>query len=115
MKRKNIEDVPEEEVTIEGVKKTRIQWIWTKADGAPNFAMRRFIMEPGGEIPLHNHPWEHEIYVLSGEGEVYTDKERIIAQPGDALFVPPDEPHGYVNTGDEPFIFLCMIPKPEKG
>ena len=32
----------------------------------PNFALRRFIMEPGGGMPLHTNEVEHEQYVLAG-------------------------------------------------
>ncbi|HDM45222.1 MAG TPA: cupin domain-containing protein, partial [Candidatus Bathyarchaeota archaeon] len=29
---------------------------------------------------------------------------------GDVLFIPPNEPHEFVNIGDEKLVFLCMIP-----
>jgi oxalate decarboxylase/phosphoglucose isomerase-like protein (cupin superfamily) len=29
------------------------------------------------------------------------------------LYVPPDQPHGYRNTGDGPLRFVCVIPHPE--
>ena len=34
---------------------------------APNFAMRRFIMEPGGGMPNHTNQVEHEQLVLRGQ------------------------------------------------
>ena len=107
---KNIEDVPYEEVTMEGVEKTQIQWIYSEKDGAPNFAMRRFTLAPGGKIPLHGHPWEHEIYFLKGKAEVFTDKERVTVSGGDTIYVPGDELHGYDNTGEEDLQFICMVP-----
>ncbi|HEY5765719.1 MAG TPA: cupin domain-containing protein, partial [Candidatus Deferrimicrobiaceae bacterium] len=36
--------------------------------GAPTFTMRHFEVAPGGSTPYHSHPWEHEVYVLSGKG-----------------------------------------------
>ena len=48
--------------------KLRVRWLITEDIGAINFAMRLFEMEPGGYSPLHSHPWEHEVYVLSGSG-----------------------------------------------
>lgn len=107
---KNIAEVPLDKVTMEGVEETSIQWLIKSADGAPNFAMRRFVMKPGGRIPLHDHSWEHEIYILSGRAVAFTPSERREIGPGDALLLPPDEPHGYENTGDEDLIFLCMVP-----
>ncbi len=35
--------------------------------GAPTFAMRRFTLEAGAEVPKHTNEVEHEQYVLSGE------------------------------------------------
>ncbi|PGF18253.1 cupin [Natrinema sp. CBA1119] len=35
--------------------------------GAPNFAIRRFVLEPGAEVPKHTNDVEHEQYVLEGE------------------------------------------------
>ncbi|WP_049902490.1 cupin domain-containing protein [Halococcus agarilyticus] len=35
--------------------------------GAPNFAIRRFTLEPGGRVPKHTNEVEHEQYVLKGE------------------------------------------------
>ena len=39
-------------------------------DEAPNFALRRFIMEPGGGIPAHTNAVEHEQYVLAGRAKI---------------------------------------------
>ena len=44
--------VPAEDVTMEGAEKVTIRWLISKDDGAPNFAMRLFDMEPGGHSPL---------------------------------------------------------------
>ncbi|MFC6990180.1 hypothetical protein ACFQJD_18445 [Haloplanus sp. GCM10025708] len=35
-------------------------------DGAPHFAIRRFVLEPGAEVPSHTNEVEHEQYVLEG-------------------------------------------------
>lgn len=103
------ESVPAETVTMEGVKGTKIQWLIDNTI-APNFAMRRFIIEPDGIIPLHNHPYEHEVYILLGKGVgVASDGERELKQ-GDVIFVPPDEQHGWKNTGNGPLVLLCFIP-----
>ncbi len=107
---KNADQIDTAEVQMDGVKGTSIQWLASKTDGAPNFAMRRFKVIPGGKIDLHQHPWEHEIYILSGKGIAYNDKEKRDIGTGDVLFIPVDEPHGYDNTGDDDLIFICMVP-----
>lgn len=42
-----------------------------KNDGANNFCMRVFEISPGGYTHKHSHDWEHEIFIHSGEGEIY--------------------------------------------
>jgi len=107
---KNSDDVEKSVVKMDQVEGTKIQWLASKFDGAPNFAMRRFTMEIGGKIGLHDHPWEHEIYILRGKGIAYNDKERVEIKAGDVIFIPGNEPHGYDNIGDEELMFICMVP-----
>lgn len=110
MELKRVKDIPSEEVTFFGSSGTSIQWLWSKEE-APHFALRRFTIKPGGEIGLHDHLEEHEIFILSGEGIVFNEsREEIKVQPGDTLYVPPQEPHGYKNTSQSDLIFLCIIP-----
>jgi quercetin dioxygenase-like cupin family protein len=111
MIKKNISNVNSEVVTKANSIKTTIQWLITKDDGAHNYTMRRFEIQSGGEIGLHEHPEEHEIYILEGKGHVFDEKGKITEiEVGDVLFVPPNEPHGYNNTGDQPLAFICVIP-----
>ncbi|MFX1255264.1 MAG: cupin domain-containing protein [Promethearchaeota archaeon] len=111
MKIKHFTEVKKEEVTAYGSTDTEIRWLITKEDGAPRFALRRFVIHPKGQVGLHGHPEEHEIYILQGKARVFNDKgEEVIAEEGNVLYVPPDEPHGYENVGSEDFVFLCVIP-----
>ena len=98
---------PEE---VSGAKGTTIRWLISRDDGAPNFAMRMFEMQPGGEIPLHDHPWEHEIFILSGNGMVTIGDDEVKVRPNMVIYVPPNVPHSYKNEGEEPLRFLCVIP-----
>jgi len=81
------------------------------AEGAPNFIMRHFTVEPGGETPYHTHSWEHEIYVLSGEGEVRQGGEFHRVAAGYTVYVSPNEEHQFVNRGDTPLELICLIPR----
>ena len=111
MIKKNLKDIEVEPVTKVNSVKTTIQWLITKKDGANNFTMRRFEIQPGGKIGLHDHPEEHEIFILQGTGEVFDSKGVTVRiNPGDIVYVPPNEPHGYSNDGDEPLAFICVIP-----
>ena len=44
-------------------------------DEAPNFAMRKFVIKPGGSIPAHTNTVEHEQYVLGGKAKIGICKE----------------------------------------
>jgi quercetin dioxygenase-like cupin family protein len=73
--------------------------------------MRRFEIKPETEVPLHNHPQDHEIYVLSGKGKLFNDFGEVEnVENGDVVYIPPNERHGIANVGKEDFIFLCLIP-----
>ena len=49
-------------------KATEIQVLVGPGDGAPNFALRRFVMGPGGGMPLHTNLVEHEQFVGLASG-----------------------------------------------
>ena len=92
-----------------GVKGASIQWLVAGDQGAENFYMRRIIVEKDGVIPVHTHPEEHEIYVLTGQGEATGEGEVVKVGPGDFLFIPGGEPHGFTNVGSEELTFICCI------
>jgi quercetin dioxygenase-like cupin family protein len=89
--------------------KTTIQVLISAQEG-PNFAMRRFVMQPGGGMPNHTNTVEHEQYVLQGHARIGIGSEEIEVQAGDIVFIPEGVPHWYQNIGEENFEFLCMIP-----
>jgi quercetin dioxygenase-like cupin family protein len=76
----------------------------------PNFALRRFIMEPGGGMPPHTNTVEHEQYVLRGRARIGIGDEVHLVRPGDVVFIPAGTPHWYAAEGTEPFEFLCVVP-----
>ncbi|MFN5853403.1 MAG: cupin domain-containing protein [Pirellulaceae bacterium] len=103
-------DVPLQEVQMEGAAKCQVRWLVSKTDGAPNFAMRQFELQPGGHTPRHHHPYEHEIYILEGEGEAWEGDRAHPMKAGDVLLVTPDEVHQFRNTGSTVLKMLCLIP-----
>ncbi len=91
---------------------TRVQVLMGPADGAPNFAMRRFIMGVGGGMPTHTNTVEHEQYVLKGRAEVSIGGKKLQVSAGDVLFIPAGLPHDY-RVIEAPFEFLCIVPNAE--
>ena len=98
-------------VDMEGAKDVAMRLLIHEADGAPNFFMRQFNISPGGHTPHHQHDWEHEVYVLAGSGTVVSPEGQKPITAGDCVFVPPGEPHQFVNASAEELKFLCLIPK----
>ena len=98
----------------EGASKLKVRWLITKEMGAPNFAMRLFEMEPSGNSPLHAHPWEHEVFILEGEGVVVGEDRERMFRGGDVVFVAPNEKHQFKNNGSKTVKFLCLVPIRDK-
>ena len=115
MKVNHYDDIESRPVEMEGASGCSVRWLVGESDGAPNFAMRRFEVAPGGYTPQHSHPYEHEVYVLEGAGVVYEGDVEHPLQAGDVIFVAPDEVHQFRNTGSEPMRFLCMVPNSAAG
>ncbi|GAB3667265.1 cupin domain-containing protein [Halopiger thermotolerans] len=78
--------------------------------GAPNFAIRRFVLDPGAEVPKHTNAVEHEQYVLEGEYTVGIEDEEYEVAAGDSLLIPAGAVHWYRNESDEQGAFLCAVP-----
>lgn len=78
--------------------------------GAPRFVMRHFTIAPGGYSPEHSHPWEHEVYVLSGRGRIRFSDGAAEVGPGDFVLVSPMDKHQFQNADGEPFEFICVVP-----
>ncbi|MGA2504572.1 MAG: cupin domain-containing protein [Anaerolineales bacterium] len=89
--------------------KTTIQVLISSHEG-PNFAMRRFVMQPGGGMPEHTNTVEHEQYVLQGRASIGIGTETLEVRAGDVVFIPEGVPHWYQNIGEDNFEFLCIIP-----
>lgn len=110
MKVQSATTVPLQAVTMEGSSGCQVRWLIGAADQAPNFAMRQFEVAPGGFTPRHQHDYEHEVYVLSGQGQVFADDKPQPLAAGDVVLVRPNEVHQFRNTGSVPLVFLCLVP-----
>ena len=115
MRVKQCSEVPASEVTMEGAAGCRIRWLIGEVDQAPNFAMRQFEVEPGGHTPKHTHDYEHEVYVLAGEGVLVDGDAELPLAAGSVVYVAPNDVHQFRNTGEQPLRFLCLIPNSSAG
>lgn len=113
MKVRAIAEHEQTDVALEGAAGVKMRMLIGPDDGAPHFHMRHFEVERGGETPHHSHNFEHEILVLSGSGIARSEQGDRRFQAGDVVFVPAGERHQFVNDGDGPLAFVCVIPAPE--
>ena len=99
-------EIPKED----GIKDVKLRWVISKKDGAENFAMRVFEIQPGGFTPLHKHDWEHEVFILHGSGKAKNKNIEESFKQGDVFFIKPNEWHQFVNDTDDILKFICLIP-----
>jgi quercetin dioxygenase-like cupin family protein len=97
-------------VQMEGAQGAGRQVPLGKADGTPNFSIRVFTLDVGGHTPHHTHESEHLNYILEGCGEVLDGETPRTVRQGDFILVSPHEKHQYRNTGNQPLVFMCMVP-----
>jgi len=91
-------------------------WMIGKAEGAQNFAFRYYQLSPGSHSGVEQHPYDHGILVLQGEGQVLLGEEEYPISRGDIIYIKPDLLHQINNITKAPLGFLCVIPaRREKG
>jgi quercetin dioxygenase-like cupin family protein len=98
---------------VVGAGKGTVRQVLIGDDQGPNFALRRFIMEPGGGMPRHTNTVEHEQYVLRGRATIGIGSETFTVSADDVVYIPAGVPHWYRAEGDTPFEFLCVVPNLE--
>jgi quercetin dioxygenase-like cupin family protein len=102
MKVSKVEDAPGKE----GHGGAVMHEVITDKDGAPNFAMRVIEVKTGSSTPSHNHPWEHEVLILSGRAIVKGEKGDEEIAKDSVVYIPPNEHHCFESIGDEPLRFV---------
>jgi quercetin dioxygenase-like cupin family protein len=102
-----IEEIPVQDPNVSGVSR---RVLISAADNAPNFTMRLFHVEPDGYTYYHSHDFEHEIFIIEGEGEVIIGEDSKPIQAGYAILVQPNEVHQLKNTGNIRMTLLCLVP-----
>jgi quercetin dioxygenase-like cupin family protein len=110
MKIKQYAEIQPTHFESDAVKGTSGRVVIGKNDGADNFCMRVFEIAAGGNTPMHSHDWEHEMFIHTGEGELYGNGQWNPIKAGNAVYVPGNEEHQLKNTGKGTLTFLCLIP-----
>lgn len=57
-------------------------------------------LDPGEGPSLHKHPYAELFFVLEGESTFTDGSESRIVRAGEVVIAEPDQPHGFVNSGE---------------
>lgn len=106
---RNINEIPTKPVEMPGVSGASMAVMVGRADGAPNFALRHFRVDPRGHTPRHSHDYEHEVFIVEGAGTVFLDGRENPVRGGDVVYVPANEEHQF-KASDAGLRFLCLVP-----
>jgi len=79
------------------------------SEEAPNFALRKFVIEPYGGIPKHTNLVEHEQYFLKGSGIIEISGKVYDVSEGDSVLIPSQVHHSY-KAGKDGMEFICVVP-----
>ena len=107
---RNVNEVERTPVAMDGVKDVTMAVMVGREHGAPNFALRQFLVAPGGNTPRHSHDYEHEVFIVSGRGTIFLEGKDHPLRAGDVVYVPADELHQFRAAADEPLRVLCLVP-----
>lgn len=112
MKIVHLDRIKKKKVEMEGAVKVFKQVPLSALDGAPNYALRVFTIEPGGNTPYHIHDYEHMNYIIDGEGAVVNEEgKKQPVKKGDFVLVMPNEKHQYLNLSDvNEMVMICGVP-----
>ncbi|MBD1846582.1 cupin domain-containing protein [Cyanobacteria bacterium FACHB-63] len=77
--------------------------------GIRSMEVWRQIIAPGVSTPVHQHPCEEVIVILTGSGEVVIDGTTEALNLDTTLIVPPNVVHQITNIGKEPMHLIGTL------
>ena len=85
-----------------------VRWLLTRDTvGAEHSVLGITVFPPGAKHDIHRHPNAEEFeYLVSGHGIARVGDADVELGPGEVVFVPKNDYHGFENTGDEPVFMI---------
>jgi quercetin dioxygenase-like cupin family protein len=77
-------------------------------NSSKQFALRAYIIKPGGYTPLDTHEHEHGVYIMNGTVKLTVNNSEIDLKAGDVIHIASNEPHQFRNESSEIVKFLCI-------
>jgi len=67
------------------------------------------VRTPSGKgVDIHVHPYAETFVLLEGSGRWTAGDDVVDLEPNQMLVVPPETPHGFRNTGEEPLLVVSV-------
>jgi mannose-6-phosphate isomerase-like protein (cupin superfamily) len=63
---------------------------------------------PGKGVDLHVHPYSETFVLLGGSGRWTAGEDVVELEADQMLVVPPQTPHGFRNTGEQPLLVVSV-------
>lgn len=80
--------------------------------GSKHIAMGFTIYPVGEKGAPHAHFGEETIFIIKGKARISSGDEEHILEPGDVVYLPPEEVHTLENIGDEELQFIWVYTPP---
>jgi putative monooxygenase len=79
------------------------------AGGSQSHSLAQIVIPPGKGSLRHYHPAaEESYYILSGTAQMELDGETATLNPGDSVFILPDQVHRIANAGNQNLVILAI-------
>lgn len=103
MKKVSLADIQPEKTTHPDLRDAKVRQVINRSTVGSHRGMLLLTdFEPGGEHALHRHGASEQIsFLLKGSAAHLTANGPVKFEAGDAIYVPPNEWHGFRNTGAE--------------
>lgn len=108
---KHVDNTASFEIESDAVKHTKMQVLVGEQEGWDSHVMRVLTVDAKGYTPKHSHPWPHINYVISGTGTLLVKDTLHPLTAGSYAYVDEDTLHQFKNTGSDPLVFICIVPK----
>jgi quercetin dioxygenase-like cupin family protein len=89
-----------------GASGVKVQQLVGEPQGSKRVTLRLYTVGKGGHTNLDQHEYEHQMYVLKGHGTLRGKGGDTPLHPGDAVFLPANTLHQFINDHDDPLVYL---------
>jgi quercetin dioxygenase-like cupin family protein len=85
-----------------------VRWLLTRETvGTEHSVFGITVFPPRAKHDIHRHPNAEEFeYLVSGSGIARVGDTDVELRPGEVVFVPRNDYHGFENTGDDPVVMI---------